>query len=93
MAVAHCDVVNTPPFAGAAFVAGHPPAKYTIHNKQWQVYCRRYETTRVATPRLATSNGAASADSDCRVIAACDKRAADSGIGDIREFAIIDIEG
>ena len=57
MAVARYDVVNTPAFAGAALAAGDPPAKYTIHNKQWQVYCRRYEATRVATPRLAAASG------------------------------------
>ena len=92
MAVVRRDIINTPAFARAAVVARHPPAEHIIHNKQWQVYGCCNETTRVSTPRLVASDWAASPGSDSRVIAACEERAANSGISNISKFAVVDIE-
>ncbi len=48
--------VNAPAFAGAACVAGHPPAQPTLGGKEGNVDHRRDESTRVAAPSLTTGN-------------------------------------
>ena len=92
MAVASCDVVNAPSFAGATVVTGHPPAQLTVHNKRGKVHCRRNEATGVATPSHATSNRASPIGADRTVIAACNEATANSRIRDVGEFTVVNIE-
>ena len=80
MALNDITVVDAPAFTGNADVTSHPPAQYNIDNASVREihHSGVDKSARIACPRLATSQGIATATIDRAIVTAEDKRAAGS---------------
>lgn len=92
MAVATCDVVNAPSFARTTVVAGHSPAQHAIYDKCRQAHRGGNEATGVATPSPTTSDRAPPVGADRPVIPTCNEATANSWIGNVGKFTVVNIE-
>ena len=71
-------VVNAPPFAEAAVVAGHSPADHSTKTFDGHVHYRCDKATRVAAPGLTSGNRTAAIGADRAIVATHQEAAANS---------------